>query len=134
MATFKLKVINNIICSELSGELDAALVNQWVEKLEELESGLGNITRRFYDVRKVSAVNVDFDNLYSFAQRRIKMYQDGDEILTAFWVSTPLNYGMARMFQSLTESTPLKVEVHYTLKEITDFLNIDILLLENVTY
>ena len=47
MGTYKLKVINDIICSELSGELDATLANQWIDIIEDIESSSGNITRRF---------------------------------------------------------------------------------------
>jgi len=35
MDTHKAKVVNNIICSKLYGELDKALVNEWIEKIEE---------------------------------------------------------------------------------------------------
>lgn len=134
MSAFKLKVIDNIICSELTGALDATLANQWINKLEEAESGPATITRRFHDVRNVNAVNVDFDSLWSLAQRRINTLQNGNVTLTAFWVSTPLNYGVSRMYQSLTDGSSFKIGIFYKLDEIADYLDVNIKFLENITY
>jgi hypothetical protein len=134
MSTFKTKIIDNIICSQVSGELDAELANQWIEKLEEQETQSGIITKRFHDVRGIDAVRLSFDDLWSIAQRRLSSYQNLKETHTVFWVSTPLNYGVSRMYQALTDGTPFKIEVLYKLDEIADFLDVDISLLENVTY
>ena len=132
MGTYKTQIVSNIICSKLSGELDAALSNEWVIKLEEQEEG--KTLHRFHDVRDVNAVHLNFDVLWGIAQRRLDAYKSGDETRSAFWVSTPLNYGIARMYQALTEGTPFKIEVLYKIDEIADFLEVDKKSIENVTY
>lgn len=134
MGTYKTKIIDNIICGKITGELNASLANEWVEKLEEQEASTKETLHRFYDVRDINAVHLSFDDLWSIAQRRLGAYQSGDANLSAFWVSTPLNYGVARMYQALTDGTPFKIEVLYKLDEVADFLGVDIEPLENVSY
>jgi len=134
MGTYKTKVVGNIICSQLSGELDAALASEWVEKLEEQESTSKETLHRFHDVREINAIHLNFDELCGIAQRRLGAYETGQETLSAFWVSTPLNYGVSRMYQALTDGTPFKIEVFYHLDEIVDFLSIDKDLLKRITF
>lgn len=134
MGTYKTKVVDNIICSKLTGELDATLASEWVEKLEEQEATTKQTLHRFHDVRNIDAVHLSFDDLWSIAQRRLEAYQAGEANLSAFWVSTPLNYGVSRMYQALTDGTPFKIEVLYKLEEVADFLGVDIKVLEDVTY
>lgn len=134
MSSYKTTVIDNIICAKITGELNAALANEWVEKLEEQEAASDITLHRFYDVRDINAVHLTFDDLWNIAQRRLATYESGDTNLSAFWVSTPLNYGVSRMYQALTEGTPFKIEVLYKLDEVADFLDVDQATLENINY
>ncbi len=134
MGTYKTRIVDNIICSKLDGELDATLASEWVKKLEKQEAQTKQTLHRFHDVRDIDAVHLSFDDLWGIAQRRLEAYQAGDANLSAFWVSTPLNYGVARMYQALTEGTPFKIEVLYNLEEVADFLGVDKKELESVTY
>lgn len=134
MGTYNTKIVDNIICSKLAGELDATLAREWVEKLEGQEAETKKTFHRFHDVRDINAVHLSFDDLWSIAQRRLGAYQAGDATMSAFWVSTPLNYGVARMYQALTDGTPFKIEVLYKLEEVAEFLNVDVKTLEDITY
>jgi hypothetical protein len=134
MGTYKTKIVDNIICSKLTGELDAELASEWVEKLEAQEAETKQTLHRFHDVRDINAVHLSFDDLWNVAQRRLDSYQSGNETLSAFWVSTPLNYGVSRMYQALTDGTPFKIEVLYNIDEVADFLGVNKNILENVTY
>jgi len=135
MGSYQTQIINNIICSKLTGELNATLASEWVEKLEEQEAQTTHTLHRFHDVRDINAVHLSFDDLWGVAQRRLTAYESGqEETLSAFWVSTPLNYGIARMYQALTEGTPFKIEVLYKIEEVADFLGVDQTLIENVSY
>ena len=134
MGTYKTKIVDNIICSKLSGELDAKLASEWVEKLEAQESEEKKTLHRFHDVRDINAVHLNFEDLWGIAQRRLGAYESGEATISVFWVSTPLNYGVSRMYQALTEGTPFKIEVIYKLEEVAEFLGVDKKILENVTY
>lgn len=134
MNKYQTKIVENIICSRVSGELDAALAGEWVDMLEKQEAKSNQILHRFYDVRQINAVHLSFDDLWSIAQRRIESYKTSEPNLSAFWVSTPLNYGVARMYQALTDGTPFKIEVFYKLDEVADFLEVDVSLLESVKF
>lgn len=134
MGTYKSKIVDNIICDKLTGELDAAFAAEWVDKLEEQEKSTPQTLYRFHDVRGIDAVHLSFDDLWNFAQRRIKSYEQGNENSAAFWVSTPLNYGVSRMYQALTDGTPFKIEVFYNLDEVADYLGVNQKLLEEIEY
>ena len=134
MGTYKTKIVDNIICSKLVGELDAELASEWVEKLEAQEAETKQTLHRFHDVRDINAVHLSFDDLWRVAQRRLNAYQSGEATMSAFWVSTPLNYGISRMYQALTDGTPFKIEVLYSIDEVADFLGVNKNILENVTY
>ena len=134
MGTYKTKIVDNIICSKLAGELDVALANEWVEKLEEQETETKHTLHRFHDVREINAVHLSFDDLWNVANRRLDAYQSGNETLSAFWVSTPLNYGVSRMYQALTDGTPFKIEVLYSIDEIADFLGVNKNIIDNIKF
>ena len=134
MSDYQAKVVNNILCDQVIGELDAVLANKWLEKLEEQEAKIDFPLHRCHDVRNINAVHLSFDDLWAIAQRRLSYYESGGETLTVFWVSTPLNYGVARMYQALTDGTPFKIEVLYKIDEVADFLGVDQALIENVQY
>ena len=134
MSKYQTKILKNIICSKVSGELDAALASEWVDMLEKQEAESNQTLHRFYDVREINAVHLSFDDLWTIAQRRIESYKSSEPNLSAFWVSTPLNYGVARMYQALTDGTPFKIEVFYKLEEVAHFLEVNTSLLESVKY
>lgn len=54
MGTYKTKIVNNIICSKLYGELDKPLVNKWVGKVEEQEAGSALTLNHFYKLDEVA--------------------------------------------------------------------------------
>ena len=134
MGTYKTKVVDNIICSKLKGELDETLAREWVVKLEEQEAHTEQTLHRFHDVRDINAIHLSFDELWEIAQRRLDAYKSGQSTLSVFWVSTPLNYGVARMYQALTDGTAFKIEVIYELEEVAEFLGINKSVIEDVTY
>jgi hypothetical protein len=134
MSVYSCKVIDNLICDKVSGELDSNLANKWVYELELREGQVNKTLHRFHDVRDINAVHLSFDDLWNIAQRRLNSYKEGHETLAAFWVSTPLNYGVARMYQALTEGTPFKIKVLYNLDEVADYLGVEQAMIENITF
>ena len=134
METYQTKIINNIICSKLEGELNSPLAKAWVDKLEAHEVSCEKTLHRFHDVRDINAIHLSFDDLWEVAQRRITSYKAGCETLSVFLVSTPLNYGVARMYQALTDGTPFKIEVLYSIEEAAEFLGVDVKLIDDVVY
>lgn len=134
MESYKSKIVDNIICDQVTGELDAALAAEWVDKLEEQEKSTTQTLHRFHDVRGINAVHLSFDDLWNIAQRRIASYEKGQENIAAFWVSTPLNYGVSRMYQALTDGSPFKIEVFYELNKVADYLGVNQKLLEEIEY
>lgn len=133
MGTYKAELVGSIISGKVSGELDIALVNEWLKKLQEQEASSTLNLNRFYDIREINGVNLNFDELVSVAQRRLGGYKSTEATRSAFWVSTPLNYGIARMYQSLNDGTPFKIGVFYKLDEVAEFLGVEEKVLEDLT-
>lgn len=133
MNDYHLQVVNGLICDKVAGELDAALAFRWVDELEKLEHEAESPMNRFHDVRNVDAVHLCFNDLWDIAQRRLASYKEGDETVAAFWVSNPLNYGVSRMYQALTDGTPFKIEVFYKLEDVADFLGVSTKMLEEIS-
>jgi len=134
MGTYNTKVIDNIIYSKISGELDRTLVSGWVGTVEELESNSKITLHRLNDIREVNVVNLNFDELWEVADHRSESYKSGNETLSAFWVSTALNHDISRMYQTLLEGTVYKVDVFYQWDEISDFLSLEKGFLEKITF
>ena len=132
MSNYQLQVVNDLICDKVKGELDAALAFHWVDELEKLEKQNEKPMNRFHDVRDIDAVHLSFDDLWDIAQRRLETYKEGDETVAAFWVSNPLNYGVSRMYQALTDGTPFKIEVFYKLEEVADYLGVNVKALKEI--
>ena len=134
MGTYNTKVIDNIIYSKISGELDRTLVSGWVDAVEELESNSKITLNRLNDIRDVNIVYLNFDELWEVADHRSESYTSGNETLSAFWVSTALNHDISRMYQTLLEDTVYKVDVFYQWDEIAEFLSLEKDFLEKITF
>ncbi len=131
MGSFNTKLVDKLICSKLEGELDAELSNSWIARLEEYEQQADTTLNRFHDVRDINAVHLSFDDLWGLAQRRMHTYEHMGPTRTVFLVSTPLNYGIARMYQALTDGTPFHIEVFYSMEEASEFLQLELEFLQN---
>ncbi|MFK5915760.1 MAG: hypothetical protein QM484_15445 [Woeseiaceae bacterium] len=134
MGTYQTKIVGDLICSKLVGELNSELSSEWIAGLETQELDKSKTLHRLHDVREINAIHLSFDDLWAVAQRRLSTYEMCEKTLTVFWVSTPLNYGVARMYQALTDGTPFKIEVLYKIEEVAKFLNVDLETVKNIKF
>lgn len=87
---------------------------------------------RFIDLSHISGVSVNYDDLYHIAEQR-KIYYAANikqTVKMAFLAKNPFSYGMARMYIVLSTHPLLKVNISKNMKEVSDFLEIDISLLD----
>ena len=133
MGTYKAKINDGLMCTHLSGELDARLATDWVTEIEQQERSYGSALNRFHDVREVDAIHLSFDELWDFAQRRMEFYANAPPTHVVFFVSNPLNYGIARMYQALTDGTSVSIEVLYDIEACANFLGRSVETLQNVS-
>ena len=74
--------------------------------MEQFELQLAVTPSRVIDMRSVTRAPVDFQALYSLAERR-RTFQPRNPIRTAGLAITPVAIGYARMFQTLMADHPL---------------------------
>jgi len=74
--------------------------------MEQIELQLAVTPSRVIDMRRVTRATVDFQALYSLAERR-RTFQPKNPIRTAGVATSPVAIGYARMFQTLMVNHPL---------------------------
>ena len=65
---------------------------------------------RIEDTRDVTSVDLGFKELHEFA-KTIRAVKLSRAVKTAILTKGTLQYGIARMFQMLTDDSPLKIEI-----------------------
>jgi hypothetical protein len=84
----------------------AAELQRLINEMEEMELQLPVSPSRVIDMRRLTTATLDFQALYSLAERR-RTFQPKNPIRTAGVATSPLAIGYARMFQTLMANHPL---------------------------
>ena len=79
----------------------------------------------------IEDISVNYEELYGIAaDRRDHANKKFENIVNlAFYVNNALSFGMARMYENLLDSSAYNLGIFYSLKEVADFLNVEISLL-----
>ena len=82
---------------------------------------------RFVDLTKISGLSVNYEILMPIAQTRQKFYVSNftRKVKMGFYVNNPLTFGMARMYQSISDEKFMETNISESLDEIANFLNCD---------
>jgi hypothetical protein len=78
--------------------------------INELERSLAVAPHRLTDLRGVTKVDVRYPEVQGFVDRRHTVPL-GNEVRAAILVGTPLEFGFARMFQTLNTNPKIDIEV-----------------------
>ena len=102
-----------------SGVLGAGMILRW---LETVEPRIGKFNR-FIDFSTLSGVNLTFCDVVEISRRRCEKY-GGEPVKTAILADSPLAYGIARMYEQLVSSAPIRVRVVADLAAAAEFLGV----------
>jgi hypothetical protein len=82
---------------------------------------------RYIDLSKVSGVSVMYDDLSPIAKARKTYYSShiSRKVKMAFFANNPLTFGMARMYQTLSEDENLDIRIFKSIDEVASYLQID---------
>ena len=91
------------------GVLDADKAQYMARWLGTVEPELG-LFDRFADLSHISGINLTVSDVCAIAEIRAEDYK-GTRVTTVFFVSSPLSYAVAAMYQQLMAETPIRIEV-----------------------
>jgi hypothetical protein len=77
---------------------------------------------RLEDMRKLRGIKLGFDDLMSFT-KNIHTIRLPHIVKTAILTGNPLQYGVARMFQSILEHPQMKIEIFSNEEEAYNWLS-----------
>ena len=95
-----------LLVIDLGEVFSAEDLQRFVEEMERLEQQLEVTPSRIVDMRRITQATVDFQALYSLAERR-RTEQPKNPIRTAGVATSQVAIGYARMFQTLMANHPL---------------------------
>ena len=113
------------------GILDTTKINEFIKFLEE-----SSITRdphfsRFIDLSQISGISVQYQDLYPIARQRKSYFRTNikQTVKMAFLANDPFSYGMARMYQALSDEPTLDMHITESREEVSAFLGVDLSLI-----
>lgn len=97
---FDLKITNGVICVTLNGVLNSEDLRGAAESFHKLEAQAAVCPNRIIDLSSVDEVNLDFGAVEKLAALR-NTTPLKNEVKSAIVATKPVQYGFARMFQTL---------------------------------
>jgi len=75
---------------------------------------------------------VNYEELSGIADQRSDYASKHLEkkVKMAFFVTHPLSFGMARMYENLLDNAKFEINIYYSLEEASKFLDVDLSLLK----
>jgi hypothetical protein len=80
------------------------------------------LINRIEDMRKLHGIHIGFTELMDFAQN-LRTIQLSKPVKTAILTSNPLQYGVARMFQSILEHPQMEIKIFSDEEEASHWLS-----------
>lgn len=113
------------------GILDTKKILEFITFLNEQSRQQDPHFSRFIDLSNISGVSVRYEDLYPIAEQRKTYYATNvkQKVKMACLAKNAFTYGMARMYMVLSRHPLLEFNILKNLKEVSNFLEVDISLL-----
>jgi len=110
-----------------SGILDTVKIHEFISFVNECSKQGDPHFCRFIDLTQISGISVSYQDLYPIAKQRIEYYDTTlkKKVRMAILVNNPLSYGMARMYEMLSENPYIDVNIYENADEAARFLEVD---------
>ena len=124
---------DNLLIWRPTGSIHIEKIQEFIKFLEG-QMAVKNVNfMRFIDLSLIEGISVNYEELYSIAADRrdhaIKKFES--IVKLAFHVTNALSFGMARMYENMLDSESYEIGIFYSLKEVSEFLEVDISLLSD---
>ena len=101
---------HNLVAWQPQGVLDDHLLDEIGEWLCHIEKVLVPFNR-FLDFSRLSSVAVRTNHVFAFARNRAKQFAGVTPVKSALFSDDWVGFGIARMYESLMEETPIDAQV-----------------------
>ena len=117
------------------GTLDDVMLNDiadWLVDIEKASLPFRHF-KRFVDFTQLTIVAVRTDHVFEFARKRAQQVTGAEPVRTALFSANWVAYGVASIYESLVEGTPIEARAFRDLPSAADWLAIpeDILTLKD---
>ena len=115
------------------GTLDDDMLDRIGEWLVAAESAAFPF-KRFVDLSRLTAVAVRTRHLFQFARGRVENFAVGEPVRSALFSDDWVGFGIARLYESIMENTPIKVRAFIDLSSVAEWLRVseEVLTLKDV--
>jgi hypothetical protein len=107
---FTLTLAEPLLRLEFGGTLTGADLAALSRALAEIEDADGRFTRRLSVLTAITRVEVGFPEVSALARRRVAATLPGP-VRSAMVAATPVQVGMARMFQTLNDHPRITIQI-----------------------
>ena len=124
---------HRLVAWQPHGMMDDAMLDQiaeWILSIEPVSTSF----KRFIDLSRLIAVSVRTRHLFDFARKRAETFAAGEPVRSALFSDDWVGFGIARLYESLMDNTPIKVRAFRNLNDAAEWLRIpvDVLTLKDV--
>jgi hypothetical protein len=79
---------------------------------------------RFIDFSRLTKISVHIDHVFEVAQERAETFAGATPVRTAIYCNALVGFGIARLYESLMEGTPIKVSAFRDLPSAAEWLSV----------
>jgi hypothetical protein len=108
------------------GELDYALTAQIVSYIGFQERIRDELFNRFTDLSEITDIRLNFDEVLKLADERCAAYAGRPPVKSAFLSPNAVGFGVARMFATLMDQSPIQVNVFRELDSAAQWLGVPV--------
>ena len=114
---------HNLVAWQPQGTLDDAMLDQIAEWLVTMERA-SVAFRRFVDLSQLSAVSLRTRHVFEFARLRAEQFAGSEPVRTAIYCTDWVGFGIACLYESLMEETPIRVRAFRIRAAAADWLQV----------
>ena len=119
---FEISVESDFLFARLYGVITAADLDKIASEVEVIEDSLPTSMNRITDITAVEQFEVGFPDVNILAERR-RTRVFSQPVKCAIIVREPVQFGLARMFQMLSDNSQIEVRILYSATEAKDWFS-----------
>jgi hypothetical protein len=120
---FQVQNVGTHLLVTLEGRLGPQDPGRLADEVEALEDALPAALDRISDLTRVTDFDIGFTEMRVLAVRR-RMRTFDRQVKSAIVAATPIQVGMARMFQGLNDNPQIEIRIVPTMEEALRWLNV----------
>ena len=110
------------------GMLEGDKIQEFIKFLNLNSEIKGPHFDRFVDLSETSGISVRYDDIYPIVKQREAYFGTHlkSKVKLAVLANNPLSFGVARMYQQLSDNSQIEIGVFETPEDASNFLEVDI--------